>query len=187
MKKIAYMILAAALACSCQIDDGRDSRRTEYNLNKFAEEMMWTFIYHPALVVNNMIDSGIEDEGIAKKISGDIWEFDIREVPDCKTRVEYIGKDGEGNDIFNVSTDGTLTNKYYRGATTRIHKAVMTLSPDSVTLIEPGEFRNTGSVKGEGLITIDIYRDSEKVDFVEIHLGKNGSMMISSLDETYKE
>ena len=63
----------------------------------------------------------------------------------------------------------------------------MTLSPDSVTLVEPDEFRGTGSVKGEGLITIDIYRDSEKVDFVEIHLGKDGSMMTSSLDEAYYE
>jgi hypothetical protein len=65
MKKIAYMILAAALAYSCQIDDGRDSRRNEYRLKKFAQEMMWTFIYHPAFVVNNIIDSGKEDEGIA--------------------------------------------------------------------------------------------------------------------------
>lgn len=187
MKKIAYMILAAALACSCQIDDGRDSRRNEYRLKKFAQEMMWTFIYHPAFVVNNIIDSGKEDEGIADKISDKVWEFDIREVPDCKTRVEYIGKDEQGNDIFNVSTNGTVSNKYYRGETTRIHKALMTLAPDAVILIEPGEFRSTDGVKGEGLITIDIYRDNEKVDFVEIHIGKDGSMMTSSLDEAYYE
>lgn len=187
MKKIAYMILAMALACSCQIDDGRDSRRNEYRLKQFAEQMMWTFIYRPASVVNSMIDSGKEDEGIASKISSNVWEFDIQEIPGCKTIVEYIGKDEQGNDIFNISTNGTVSNKYYRGETTRIHKALMTLSPDSVTLVEPDEFRGTGSVKGEGLITIDIYRDSEKVDFVEIHLGKDGSMMTSSLDEAYYE
>jgi hypothetical protein len=63
----------------------------------------------------------------------------------------------------------------------------MTLAPDAVILIEPGEFRSTDGVKGEGLITIDIYRDNEKVDFVEIHIGKDGSMMTSSLDEAYYE
>ena len=190
MKKIAYMILAMALACSCQIDDGRDSRRNEYRLKQFAEQMMWTFIYRPASVVNSMIDSGKDEAKLYEK--GEAMyliyeETELSGIPGCKTRVEYIGKDEQGNDIFNISTNGTVSNKYYRGETTRIHKALMTLSPDSVTLVEPDEFRGTGSVKGEGLITIDIYRDSEKVDFVEIHLGKDGSMMTSSLDEAYYE
>lgn len=192
MKKYIYMILAAAIACSCQIEKGVESGRTEQWLETYATSLFVQHIQQPAAAVNLILDGDTENayyqhyKNWCHEVSPDTWEMKVTDYFDGThtTKVTYLGDNYDGKRQFAIEPEFSSTTATYQD---RTHIAVMTYRNESILLTDPQLLYSTQvnwmeDIKGIGEVTIDFYMNDIKVDYVTIHISETGSTIECSLD-----